>query len=261
VYDPNVQIALLHDAAAVAHLTEQERSYFNHFITVPPEMYNVPGYSTPQYQRVKLCIDLLTPFEETMYMDADNIWFDRPVAWLYGEVCHDEFHISVNGYYDAATGKRTNPSYTYWWNNLGDVCNYWGITGRLVQTVSGWLFFRNGAHATKIFELARKAYDDMNAPCMSWGGGKPDEYCFNVALGLVNHDQPERHVFYFTKLHGHMEAERIYRTYWGLANGGAIVDSNVVILYNRLANKYCTRKGITTRRYHVDKANVIPNRT
>jgi hypothetical protein len=257
VWEPNLRIAILHDGRATAHLTEQEMAMFTDQIMVPEDMYVVDG--KPEYQRAKVCLDLLSPYDETMYMDADNIWFDRPVSWLYGEVCHTDFHIQQNGAYNFETQKRTDARYTYWWDKPRDVCIYWGIN-TLPQTISGWFFFKKSSAATQIFQAARVAYDDSLAPCIPWAGGRPDEYCFNVALGKIGNKQSDRHVFYFDKLHGQQPPAEVYRRYWGLATGGAATERQWAEIYDRLVNKYSLRLGITTRRYHIDKRRVIKAR-
>lgn len=256
VYQPNTSITLLTEPQAIQHLTPKEKSLFDKIIIIPESEFTLNGVK--QYQRVKLLVYKYTPYKRTFYFDSDNIFLDKKISWLYGEVHDRKFHIGMFGSYDLATNKRTKNTYTYWCEDIQAVCKYYSIS-YLPQTVSGYYFFEKG-EADSIFEEALKVYDDPKAPCVRWANGKPDEFCFNVALAKLGIRQDEFHVFYFDKINGHMEAKEVYSRFWGIATGGNRVSRNLVVIYNRLVDKYCIKSGIETRRYHVNKADVIPER-
>lgn len=256
-YQPNLKIALLYEPRTINHLTEQEKSLFDHLILIPESEYLVG--ETKQYQRVKLCVNKYTPFKHTFYMDGDNLFLDKKVSWLFGELHDKDFYIGLNGSYDLATNKKTKSNYTYWCDDIKDVCNYFKVS-YLPQTVSGFYSFKKTDWTDSLFEEALKVYDDPKAPTIKWANGKADEYCFNVALAKLGYKQPEFHVFYFDKLNGTTDAKNIYSDFWGIATGGNRVSKNLIIIYNRLVDKYCTKLGIQTRRYHVNKCDVVPER-
>lgn len=258
VYQPDVPITLLCEPQAISHLTEAELKVFSKLIQIPETDYVIGN--TKQYQRVKLLINKYTPYEHTFYMDADNIWLDKKVSWLFGELANKDFYIGYNGQYDSRTNKKTKPGYTYWVDDLQDMCSYFGIKGIVPQTISGFYYFRKCDWVDEMFTEALRVYDDPKAPVITWAGGKPDEYCFNVALAKKNYTQPEFHVFYFDKLNGVINPGDIYTKYWGIATGGNRVSKNLIIIYNRLVNKYCTIMGIPERHYHIDKIQVVPER-
>lgn len=257
VYDPNIKIAILCEPKTIAHLTEEELSMFSGIITIPEEEFTVGD--SKQYQRVKLLVYKYTPFERTMYMDADNIWLDKKVSWLYGEIGHNDFYIGYNGEFNPKNNTKSKYTYTYW-GEPAKICKYFGIKNLLPQTVSGFYYFKKTKWVEEMFEEALRVYDDPKAPTITWAGGKADEYCFNVALAKKNYTQKEFHVFYFDKINGRLANPDIYKGFWGIATGGNKVKESVVILYNKLVNKYCIMLGILTRKYHIDKADVIASR-
>lgn len=258
VYQRDLSITLLCEPQAIAHLTDQEKSFFDIIKQVDEADYLIGD--TKQYQRVKLCVNKYTPYDYTFYMDADNIWFDKKVSWLFGELCQKDFYIGLYGQYDVRTNKKTRIGYTYWSDNLKELCSYFNITGVLPQTVSGFYYFRKCQWVDEMFSEALSIYDDQKAPVIRWAGGKPDEYCFNVALAKKNYIQDPFDVFYFDKINKVIDNDQIYKNFWGIATGGNIVSSNLIVLYNRLVNKYCAIFGITERRYHVNKIKVVPER-
>jgi hypothetical protein len=258
----DVPIALVYEESSIEKLTKRELSYFDHFIKLSPKWYTVQG--TKQYQRVKLCVNQFTNelgWDYTIYMDADNIWLDKPVDYLFGKLAKKDFHIGCNGQYDVKTKKKTNPTYTYWPRTSEKaICDYHKVEKILPQTVSGFLFFKNGPKADETFRKSLVVYDDPKAPTITWANGKPDEYCMNVALGQEGYTQEPDHIFYFDKINGTLSEEAIEKRFWGIATGGNKVSPKLVHLYNRKVNTLCINEKIDTRHFHVDKHTVITER-
>lgn len=261
---PDIPIAIVYEPSALTELTEMELGFFDRFIKLPEEYYMVKG--KPQYQRSKVCLDLITEklkWDYVFYMDADNLWLNKPIESLFAQIKDREFFIGYNGHYHPATNERTNKNYTYWaapGKSEKFICKYHGIQSYLPQTISGFVFFKKGEKANAIFAKAREVYDDPAAPTMTWANGKPDEYCINIALALANYTQPQAHIFYFDNINGTIQNHAIEERFWGFATGGNKVSPKLVHLYNYKVNELCLKHGIETRHYHVDKKDVITER-
>lgn len=257
-YDSNIRVCLLYEPSAIKNLSKQELDFFDLLIKVDGADYTIG--ETKQYQRVKLLAYKYTPFDFTMYMDVDGIWHPaKKPSWFLGEVINNEFSIGMNGEYNVKMKTKSKPGYTYW-GDVDVICKYWKIKNILPQTVSGFFSFHKTQNVEQLFKTALMVYDDTLAPTTQWANGKADEYCFNVAMGLLQMRQDPFHVFYFDKLNGVKQESEIYNNYWGLAIGGNKVSQNVVILYNRLVNKFSIIKGMASRHYHIDKIDIIPER-
>lgn len=258
VHDPDIKIAILHDSEALSELNETEKKFFDHFIEIPEEAYTVD--SKKEYMKAKLLVNLYTPFDYTVYLDSDTIWLDKKISWLFGQLFHRQFAIGFNAYWDVEKKRSTKSGYTYWCRNEIECVNYHKIKNRMPQTVSGFYSFFKSDKSDEIFEKAREVFSDKNAPYNKFAGGMPDEYAFNVALGLLDYDQEEFNPIYFDKLHGPIEGESIYRNFWGVAIGGNRVSGRVQDIYNRLVKKYCTMAGIPMRHPFIEKYKLIPER-
>lgn len=255
--DKKTPISLLHDKQSIAHLTRDELSLFDNLIEVDDKDWIINGVKCPF--RFKLLLNKYTPYDYTVYMDADNIWIpDRKVSWLIGETINEPFSIGYNGEYDVKSQRSTGSNKYPYWGDAREICKYWSID-YLPQTVSGFMAFHK-AESFKVFELALEAFNDKDAPGQQWVGGKSDEYCFNVAMGRVGMIQDKLKVFYFDRLDGEMRGEDIYKGYWGIATGGNKVSEKIVLLYNKLVNKYSVDMNMKTRHYHRNKIDVIPDR-
>lgn len=257
IYDPNVQIALLCDSEAIQHLTEEEKKFFDEFVFIPAEDYTVNGKK--EYMRVKLMVHRYTPFTHNIYLDADNVWFDKKISWLFGELHDKDFFIGINGYWDVKKQSSSKGGYTYWCKDERKCCEYHGIQNRMPQTVSGFYYFQKCVKTDLIFEMCLKVYDDQQAPCEEFGGGRPDEYCFNVVLGKMDYQQKVYNPIYFNHIHGSVDGTEIYNNFWGIAVGGHRVPFSTKQYYDKLVRKYCAMLGLTPR-YHVDKHEVIAER-
>lgn len=270
VYDQDVKIALLCNSEAISHLTEEEKKFFDQFIFIPASDYTFDGKA--QYMRVKLMVNKYTPFKRTIYLDSDNIWLDKKISWLFGELHDKNFFIGYNTQFDVKAQKSGKHGYTYWCRDELEACKYHKITNVLPQTVSGFYYFEKNFETDIIFDTALKVYDDKKAPCDPFAGNRPDEYCFNVALGHLNKTQKEFNPIYFDKLHGALEGSEIYTKFWGIAIGGSRVSKVVKGLYDKLVIKYCAMSGMSRKHIFtaeennpthflmVDKVKAIPQR-
>lgn len=258
VYDQDCKIALLYSPEAIQHLTAEEKKFFDHFVPIPEGEYTTEGKK--DYMGAKLLVNKYTPFTHTIYLDADNIWLDKKVSWLFGEMYGKQFFIGMNAHWDVKKGNTNKHGYTYWCRDEREVIKHHNIQNILPQTVSGFFYFEKGVYADYVFKLAKEVHSDKAAPFSTFAGGMPDEYAFNVALGLLEHKQKEYNPVYFDKIHGALEGHEIYSNYWAIAVGGNRVTQRVKELYNRLVDKYTTMAGLSEKRYFQEKYKVIPER-
>lgn len=257
-YDDSIRVCILYEPSAISKLSQKELEFFDDHILIDPKDYTVNG--KPQYQRAKLCAYKYSPYDFTMYLDADNIWLpEKKPSWLMGEFINNLFTIGMHGQYDVETGRNAKEGYMFW-GEPRQIANYHGIKKTLPQSVSGFFCFKKDERIKQLFDLALVIYDDPNAPSVIWAQGKPDEYCFNVAMGLLGMSQKQLSVLHFDKIDGVLEPENIYRGFWGIAMGTHKVSPNLITLYNKLVNKYSIMAGMDSRHYHVDKRDVIPER-
>lgn len=255
-YAPTAKITLVHDES-INSLTEEELAFFDILKPVNDADYMIGGKK--QYQRLKLCVDKYTDYEHTLYIDVDTIWFpEKDINKLFDSLEDKEFCIGYNGYYNPKTRAKTNLNYTYW-GNPDEISRYFNLTNILPQTISGVFYFKKSEFTKDLFNSARNIYNDQNCPHIRWANGKPDEYCFNVALSILNYQQDETHFVYFDKVNGQMKNDQIYNYFWGAAAGGNKLQPVMKRLYNQLVDLYSNHFGIKTH-YHIDKKTVIPER-
>lgn len=250
-YAPNIPILLVHDDKQ--ELTEKEMQFFDIVKIADKEDYG------REYQRMKLCVDKYTEFENTLYIDVDTMWFPKKsVAELFANIEGRDFWIGMNGFYAPKSKMKTSVNYTYW-GDPAAIVNHFKLENNLPQTISGLFYFTKSERITKMFELAREVYDDKKAPVIKWANGKPDEYCFNVALSKVGYSQNESHLVYFDKINGTINNSSIYKGFWAMAAGGNELNHKMAKMYNDLVDIYADAYEMP-KHYHRDKKTFIPER-
>lgn len=255
--EPSLNICLVHDKKSIEHLTEEEEGLFNYMAVADESDYTIDGKK--QYQFTKLLVDKYTPFENTLYIDVDTLFFpNKNISQLLSGLSAHDFFIGQNGAYNPLNKTRTNNNYTYW-SEPGSISKYFGLKNNLPQTVSGVFYFKKCAFTEKIFSRAREVYKDRRAPVVKWANGRPDEYCYNVALSEAGYSQPNCHFVYFDKINGQMDRKKMYDNFWGIATGGNKLIDSVKNLNNELVTLYAEAFGFKPR-LHVDKSKVITER-
>ena len=257
-YEPTIKVCLVHDNKAIDHLTPSELGLFDVLKEAGKSDYTIDGRT--QYQRMKLCVYDYTPFENTLYIDVDTLWFpDKPVNTFIDNLLSHDFYIGKNGDYNALTRKKQGSNYTFWGEPFR-ICRYFGIKNKLPQTISGVFWFKKSEFCDKLFKRALEIYADKKAPTQKWANGKADEYCFNVALAEMNYSQENLHVVYFDKSNGKIDRAAMYRNFWGIAAGGNRLSIEVRSMYEDLVDMYDTNFGHTIKRRCPDKAALISER-
>lgn len=257
-HDSNLLICLVHDTKSISHLDEEEFGLFDYMVVADENDYTIDGKK--QYQYMKLILNKYTPFKNTLYIDVDTLFFpNKNISQLLSGLSKYNFFIGQNGSYNPLDRTRTNNNYTYW-EEPGKISKYFNLKNSLPQTVSGMFYFKKCKFTENLFTRACEIYKDRKAPCVKWANGRPDEYCYNVALSEVGYSQKNCHFVYFDKINGGMERQKMYDNFWGIATGGNTLTHIVKSLHDDLVKLYVETMGFKNTRLHVDKSAVITER-
>ena len=257
---PNIHITVLYSKSSIKSLRKWHLNYFDNMIECPADVYKV-GKSN-QYQRAKLYTYRFSPYEETIYLDADVVWNpDRKVESFFETIDNVDFTVCNKGYYSPKYKHHEKNGYTYW-GSAEQIANYFKLENRLYQCQTTFFYFKRNEKIEEMFKKALEVYDDPKAPCCQWAGGKPDEFCFNVAMSQCN-IRPHKFNYmpvYIQFTDGIRGKDYILDYYWVTSNCGNRVHVTVAKLYNNLVHKYCVINKIPDRFYHTNKKELIPER-
>lgn len=165
--NPQTHITLLHDMAGVNQLPDERKAAFDTITPIPQEFYN----GDPYY--VKLCLDLLTPYKRTLYLDVDMICTsaNKTVESLLDELNGVEFTI-------ANRGRIANTEMFSQWAKLEDMKVAYDIEG--IYDVSSEVVYFEGQ--PEVFKIARRVYEERVLDIEKFGAGYPDEFFTSIAM-------------------------------------------------------------------------------
>lgn len=166
-FDKVRPICLVHNTKVT--LSETAKNVFTHFICLEPR----EGYLGCMN---KIRLDEVSPFDETMYIDADCLLVKSDIDWHWGRMSENYFSM---------TGEKR---YAGRWNNLDiDKVRQIFSISHIIQMNSGVFYFRKGPDATCFFSRLRELYhnhkDLLSNIHQGRSGQYADEPFFGVAMG------------------------------------------------------------------------------
>jgi hypothetical protein len=235
-----LNVSLITQGNSLVELEQDQKDLFDQIITAPDECTNgVRGYDV---FKCKLHLDELSPYDKTLFLDADTIWNnDHSVTEFIHSLDGIEFTSANRGRIDCIDGNLRSG-----WSDLKIIQQLYGID-YVYDLSSEVMYFEK---RTKVFKEARKIYEDIRIQPMKFGEGFPDEVFFMVALELCKmkiHESPwypsywQPHYIY-DKVK--MKKENEIRQFKLLSLGGAFTATNVRRLYYNMAGASLFRIGM-----------------
>jgi hypothetical protein len=181
--NPSLPIALVHgkNEARTVRKLEGSRGLFDTLIEVDRAQCELGGVFSPFF--VKLCIDQLSPFDETLMIEADSLIFpgadlsaeiDRYDGCDFAPACAGAFAptmkgVSINGI------------------PLSDLARLFKLKKPMYVVLGYYLFFRKNESTSRLLSvarsLARKAHDSPSI--RRYRGSVPDDPMLSSATSLV----------------------------------------------------------------------------
>jgi alpha-N-acetylglucosamine transferase len=151
------------------------------------------------YQLFKLKVYDLSPYDTTLYLDADTIINPhKDVGDIFGKCVNRDFQTLCAAVWHAGDKRLHGKKYTHW-GKQDEIIRYHKLTfPYFYQTQSSAVLFTKSEQVKKLYKTAHEIYLDRSLPCIKWAGGYPDEYCFNVALNILEMQM----IYPFTPIHG-----------------------------------------------------------
>lgn len=237
-------VAIIADADGLSHISSIQARLFDKII--PYETTDLSGV------RPKLEIDLLSPFDETIFIDADACFlFKNDPVDLFNEIPGDAFFSAITeGRYDVTNNKSENDKKYTFWADPKSIAEAYNISdGFIYQFRSELMYMKKGEELTKMMNFARDVYANPLVSYMNFVGGIPDELAINISAA-VNKIDP--HVYqwspsFWTGLHGIRIPEMGKMKedgYYILSCGGGSSSSPLKKYYNRIVGAAMNRLGI-----------------
>lgn len=249
---PNAKITLLY--AGNGHSQIRDTTLFDQMILVDPQYYTTDG--RVEYMKAKTALYKLSPYKETLYLDADTIWINsKTVEQLFDELKDVSFTMANRSFMDL--DQDIIPEAFGVWASPLHIKNYFGFKkGKFYNLSSELIYFKKDKRVAKLF---RDAFNLWDAPInhRSFNEGMPDELPFTISM-IKNDMYPHKDnymPFYWeaaTRPPLRLEGADL-KAYYAYSMGGASSHPIMKKIYNNYVQFYCKQFGVGTPYLWIDK--------
>lgn len=255
--DKDFPVVIATSGAALNHLNSRQKELFDDIIDMQES-----GFGT------KLTLDLISPFEETLFCDADMAWLPKYTPnELFNSMGQSDFSAITEGYCDMETMDKTNvhPKY-YFWADVEEISEVYGVRkGKMYQWRSEVIYFKKGQRSKELFQTAREVYADPKLKSiLLFAGNIPDELGINVSAA-IHGIEPHKYKWmpaYWPRMNGgHIPSlEELYSKYYLLSCGSNVSTGNTKLVYNRVVKAAAYKLGFQHLFPLVNKKESMPDR-
>lgn len=166
-----IPVAVIFSDRSLSYLNDTQKKVFDFVIELPGDFRTSFG--------AKLHLDQLTPFDKTLYLDADMLWLGRKPSDLFKELEGVGFTSITEGNSDVVNNQY------YFWADPEEIKREYGLK-KVWQIRSEVLYFEKG---TKVFKKARELKPEKKLKTIRmFGEHIPDELYFNIATSILGID-------------------------------------------------------------------------
>jgi hypothetical protein len=250
----DLPVFLVAEKDTLSGLNEVEKTIFSEILYVD----NFKDNFKENYLKVKLFLNELTPYDETLFLDADTVAiknFDSVFLEL-------KFNIlfSYHGYYDISQKRIVSGSKGFW-GFPQKIVKYHNLKGILPSLSSTFILFNKSEESSFIFKQAQKLYEDKNCPLHKFDNYIPDEYFFNVAFSLSGKELPYSYYYpvFCVWFHKEIKKEELYERFYFLTTGGNTTTRKISDIYNQCVANLVSEKDFYRFKYK-DKKIMLKER-
>lgn len=232
--EPEIKVALVYNGPALNHLTDKQRTLFDELIWLNSN--DLGGFGS------KLLLYELSPYDTTLYLDADTIWLPRHKP-------SELFNIEAN-FTGITEGCTENASkHYYFWGDIAEIRQVYKLDGKIFQWRSEFMLWKKKDNVAKFFETARHIYQNPRLKsAKQFAGHVPDELAINIAAALHN-IIPHQYRWaptYWDRLMGAgnvPDLDTLYSKYYALSCGSNVTSGPVKKVYDRVVKSSCYKLG------------------
>lgn len=246
---PDIKIAIVKEGISINHLSEDQKKIFDQIIECPPEYY------TGSYIRAKMFLYELSPFDQTLFLDADMLWSPYQSLQTFIDSFTEKLQLATRS--EITEGKGFSE-----WCDVKQVMIDFKID-YYYDLSSEVIWFQKCREVKKVFKDSQKAYDSKTLVTKKFAGLKPDEPAF--AIGIAKNKIKMRCPFKPTYW-AHAESKKFLSQkeifqYPAMSVGGNWNQDNIKQIYNNTAKWYAMKQGVKISYPLLDKKDHLKERS
>jgi hypothetical protein len=240
--DMGIPVTLIADQEGISQLGAARLAMYDKVIMVKDSWYSFKGNKLPLMLKFKLYD--LSPYERTLFMDADTI-----ISPIYNVAEWSEtmrgihFTMANRGYNDPDKG------ISEWVDK--DILKATYDVKSWIDLSSEFIYFERSELVEKMFTDAMKFYKDDKLPMRKFAGDRPDEPFFNLAMdknGIAPHKIPYAPTYWLPAQRKFKSAMDIKREFFAFSLGGKEIPKTQEKIYAEIAANVAYKTGVPTMR-------------
>lgn len=217
--DMKQQVAVIADEEGLRHLHPGQRMIFDYIIP--------PASDKPLVNKFHL--HELSPFEETLFVDADMIF--SPLADF------NEYWRSMSSIEWTMANRGKDIEGISEWTTRQDLIDAYGDVEQWFDLSSEWIYFKKNDLTYTIFVNAEMYYEENKLKVRAFAGDRPDEPYFNLALisvGHQPHQMPYQPTYWQPAMKGFPGTMAIKKGWMAFSVGGKLIPQQQQQVYDEL---------------------------
>lgn len=243
---PDCNITIAHSEGLGQHLNDSHKQFIDQFVEVPKEYYTYQDKI--EHPMVKTRMYDLSPYDQTLYLDADTIWFqERSIDNWFDQLQGQEVVFQCEHKWKMSeewgclwTSEKDKPN-----TGLSEIKKIYNIPEdtTIYEMQSSFMYFEKGDKAKAFYDTAKEIYIKRPFKFYTWANGIPDELVFNIstAINKIELKQfPYKPLFFF-EYHNNRDRAHIFNNYYALSMAGNNLPPSVIDIYDTLVKYYYSK--------------------
>lgn len=237
--DPNMNITLL--------WKEQGKQYIQPYLYIFDEVIeieeeHITSNGQKSYLKSKTHLYDLSPYHETIFIDADVMWFPfKQISTLFDSLKGCDFTMGNRSKNDLHTDPKL-----LWVkaDELADKHEAFDI----YNLSSEFIYFKKTEKIKSFFDKSKHFFDNPGVDYNRFAGSVPDELAFQIAMiysDIIPHKTPYLPFYWEAYEKKNKTAPELYKEDWyGYSMGGCTVSHSQKYIYDSLAKFYSNNFGV-----------------
>ncbi len=254
---PEIKITLLYSGSGITHITD--RTLFDKVREVPSKYYTTHGRT--QYLKAKTALYKLSPYSETIYLDADMVWLPKKsIMTLFNELNVD--FTMANRSWMALESENLTDTFGVWASPKHIKEHFKFKEGRFYNLSSEMIYFKKTKEVSKLFADAFKLFDaEFNFTIFN--GGMPDELPFTISMiknNIYPHKDNYKPFYWESAEHLRLQGADLNNGFYAYSMGGHISHPAMKKTYDNYVQFYCNKFNQRFPFFWKDKRGWMPAR-
>lgn len=254
-------IHLVYEEDTITRLDEQYLSFFTSKAIVPKHCITYNGQTC--YIKAKAHMNELSPFDTTLFLDADTLILNNGKLNEVLEQLKDvEFAIKNSGYKTFEEADLQS----HQWAKLADVKEHFKFTNERIWNVhSEFIWWKKTEVMNKLFERWVYNFENIGISHIEFGGCIPDELPLWIAMAQLDinlHQDKFTPIFWPMDSKSQLRVSDLNKEYVGLSIGGNAISPLQKNNYDILVTLYAKKLNLRYKFFcHPKKKWVVERHT